>query len=331
MKIKMMYRFGASLGIIGLVALGATRAHSSQAAPNAGQALSYHNPVFSRDFPDPMVLRVNAHSYYAYGTTADWSPGAFPILHSTDMVHWKRVSSIFKRDPKWTSGDLWAPDVVHVGKTYYAYYTGLGSDGHCIAVATASTPVGPFKQRDVVACSDLYGKGYIDPDLFIDTNGKAYLYFSVDGPQHNISVLAMKKSLLERTGQRHELFGLTQSWEHGKDFSTVEGPFTIRQGSTYYLFFSGNSWNSNYAMGYATSSSPMGPFTPYAGNPILQGNDKVHGPGGGSVVQGPDGRLYMVYHGWPGPEGYDHGGIRNMRIDLLVWNGPKVSITVTAP
>jgi len=96
------------------------------------------------------------------------------------------------------------------------------------------------------------------------------------------------------------------------------------------LFFSGNSWNSHYAMGYATSSSPPGPFTPYSGNPILQGNAHAHGPGGGSVVEGTDNDLWMVYHAWPGREGYDHGGIRNMRIDPLVWDGSKVSITVTA-
>ncbi len=294
-------------------------------------AVTYRNPVLSRDFPDPMVLRMNAHSYYAYGTTPKWSPGDFPILHSTDLVHWAFVGSIFKSDPSWSSGDLWAPDVVHVGATFYAYYTGRGAQGHCIAVATASTPVGPFRQRKVVACGDRSGKGYIDPDLFVDTDGNAYLYVSVDAPVHTISVLPMKRSLLAPAGPRRELFGLTQSWEWGKDFSTVEGPFTIYQGDTYYLFFSGNSWNSHYAMGYATSSSPMGPFTPYSGNPILRGNPHAHGPGGGSVVEGPDNNLWMVYHAWPGREGYDRGGIRNMRIDPLVWDGSKVSITLTAP
>jgi beta-xylosidase len=103
----------------------------------------------------------------------------------------------------------------------------------------------------------------------------------------------------------------------------------ILHDGTYYLFFSGNDWNGSYAMGYATASSPMGPFTPYSGNPILQGDGKVHGPGGGSVVTGPDGRLWMVYHVWPGAEGYDNGGIRNLRIDPIEWNGSEAKVHVT--
>lgn len=299
-------------------------------AGTRGQAAArYHNPVFTRDFPDPMVLRAGKHSYYAYGTTTNWEKGYFPILHSTDLIHWKYVADIFKNPPGWARNDLWAPDVIKRGKTYYAYYTGLGATSHCIGVATGSKPTGPFKQRSVIGCGDTSGQGYIDPDAFIDKDRKAYLYVSVDGPAHNISVIPLKSDLLHAAGARRELFGLTQAWEHGQNFSTVEGPFLIRHGNTYYLFFSGNDWNGNYAMGYATATSPTGPFTPYAGNPVLHGDAHVHGPGGGSVVEGPDGKLWMVYHAWPGVEGYGSGGIRNMRINPLVWKGSTVTVPVT--
>lgn len=308
-----------------MVALGVSAAGANQAVP------SYQNPVFSRDFPDPMVVRLNVHNYYAYGTGTVWERGIFPILHSSDLVHWTYVGDIFGpgKAPVWSGRDHWAPDVVKSGRTYFAYYTGNIGSLHCIGVATGSRPTGPFKQRAVVGCGDRSGDGYIDPDLLIDRGGKAYLYVSVDSPHHSISVIPMKKNLLHAARPRKELFTLSQAWEHGSNFSTVEGPFTIRRGDRYFLFYSGNDWNGNYAMGVASASSPTGPFTKCTCNPILTGDAKVHGPGGGSVVTGPDGQLWMVYHAWPGAEGYAQGGIRNMRIDPIQWTDGNPKITVT--
>ncbi|HLJ69449.1 MAG TPA: glycoside hydrolase family 43 protein [Chloroflexota bacterium] len=316
-----------------LVVLGLLIAPSATALVHAGAKAArvprYSNPVFAKDFPDPMVLRDSQTSYYAYGTTTSWELGYFPILHSSDLVHWKYVGDIFKVPPSWASNDLWAPDVIRSGKTYYAYYTGLAGSTHCIAVATSPKPTGPFRPRDVIGCSDRNGKGYIDPAVLVDRNHRAYLYVSVDNPTHDISVIPLKSDLLHAGGARKVLFGIDQPWEHGANFSTVEGPYAIKHGSTYYLFFSGNDWNGNYSMGYATAASPLGPFTPYSGNPILQGTDTVKGPGGGSVVQGPDNKLWMVYHAWQGPEGYSQGGVRVMYLDPIIWHGAAASVTVT--
>lgn len=325
-------RIVAALCVAGLALVGVTRslaAHRASIGPSFSALSTYKNPVFSKDFPDPMVYRQNAHSYYAYGTTTSWEKGYFPILHSSDLVHWKYVGDMFKVPPKFAQNDLWAPDVIKKGKTYYGYFTVLDNNRHCIGVSTAPKPTGRFTARNVVACGDADGYGYIDPDPFVDKSGKAYVYVSVDNPQHNISVLPLKSDLRHTAGPRQELFGLTQSWEHGTNFSTTEGPFMLYAHNTYYLFYSGNDWNGNYSMGYATASSPTGPFTKCACNPILTGDSKVHGPGGGSVVTGPDGHYWLVYHAWPGVEGYGEGGIRNMRIDPLVWNGNTWSVHVT--
>src|SRR5437588_1258455 len=105
-----------------LDALGGPWATMRGHAASRDGATTYTNPVFSRNFPDPMVLRINAHNYYAYGTSAPWQKGLFPILHSTDLIHWKPAGAIFKQGPRWSQGDFWAPDVVKHGKTYYAYY-----------------------------------------------------------------------------------------------------------------------------------------------------------------------------------------------------------------
>jgi beta-xylosidase len=304
----------------------------SSAAPSGPSiaGVPYHNPVFARDFPDPYVLRLGPHNYYAYATATGWERGYFPILHSRDAVHWKYVGDIFslQNRPQWSESDYWAPDVIRRGKTYYAYFVGSISNTHCIGVATSASPVGPFKDRGSLGCTYPGGSGFIDPDVYIAPGGAGYLYVSVDEP-HHIAVFPLAPSLLRRNGAGRELFAVSQPWEAAPDFTTVEGPYLIRHQGLYYLLYSGGSYDTRYAEGYATASSPLGPFTKCACNPVLKGDSKVKGPGGGSVFTGPDGKLWLAYHGWGKVEGYDKGGARSMRLAPLIWHGARLSIPVT--
>lgn len=320
---RFTYRLIAALPLLFALAIPV----DARGVQHGASALHYNNPVFSRPFPDPMVLRLGGHDYWAYGTTLGWITGYFPILHSTDLVHWRAAGQAFNSFPVWAHSDFWAPDVIKHGKTYYLYYTGDNGTTHCIGVATASSPKGPFHHRSIVGCGDKEGFGWIDPDLYIAPNGKAYLYVSVDGPPHAIAAVPMAPDLLHKSGESTILFGVTQPWEDGASIATVEGPFMLRRGDTYYLFYSGNDTFGQYAMGYATGSSPLGPFTKYTGNPVLRGTHKVKAPGGGSIVQGPDNKLWMVYHALP-PNGDSAGDHRTLRIDPLVWQGTTVTIPV---
>ncbi len=329
---RMPRRLTAALLVVACVAaamFGATGAATVGARAGVTTVETYRNPVFARDFPDPSVLKVGA-DYYAYATTTGWESfdHLFPVLRSRDLAHWSYVGDAMTSSPAWGVGDWWAPDVIAYKGVYYMYYVGkdLSSSQHCVAVATASKPVGPFTHRSVIGCGDTKGQGYIDPAPLIDSNGKAYLYVSVDNPYHSISVIPLKGDLIHAAGLRKELFTLSQPWEHGANFSTVEGPFVVKHGAIYDLFYSGNDWQHDYAMGYATSSSPMGPFTKCTCNPILHDVKGVTGPGGGSVIQGPHGGWWLAYHAWTGGPGYDSGGVRNLRIDPLTWTGNRISI-----
>lgn len=256
-------------------------------------------PVFAADFPDPMVIH-SGSAYYAYATQTAWEkPGhLFPILRSTDLVTWTYVSDAFEGAPRWGTGDWWAPDVVQLDSTFYLFYTGLNpAKVHCLAVATAPSPAGPFTDHGVLGCGDGAGSGYIDPMAYVDETG-AWLYFSVDDPRHSISVLPLTADLLHVAGPRIELFGVSQDWEHGPGWTTVEGPFMVRHGDTYDLFYSGNDWRNDYAEGVATSTSPVGPFVKSPDNPVLRGSASLKGPGGGSLFTGTGGQTWMAYHAW---------------------------------
>jgi beta-xylosidase len=335
----------ARAGVIRLSRAQAVRAlgHAPRAGTVTGTAAAtYTNPVFNSAFPDPMAA-LTGSDYYAYATG-----DLFPILHSTDLVNWASAGTAFTATPSWSHGNSWAPSVLVMPVTatrgcpgfnlplgapcFYLYYTGKSgyADGrNCVGVATSNRPDGGFVDHGVlrstsgtrVGCGDWLGYSNIDPAPFVDHDGRAYLYFETGRNAAGqiaatISVFRLAADLVHATGSRRALITGTQAWEQRGPDKIVEGPWLHRRGSFYYLFYSGGDFVTDYAMGYAVATSPLGPFTKSSANPILKGNAAVVGPGGGSVVPGPlTGSDQMIYHARAAL-----GQPRTLRLDRLVWN-----------
>lgn len=82
----------------------------------------------------------------------------------------------------------------------------------------------------------------------------------------------------------------------------TEGSYLFQHGDLYYMMYSANHYAGPfYAVGYATSESPLGPFEKSEHNPVLEKNTdqggEVTGTGHNSILVGKDGKLYCVYHG----------------------------------
>ncbi|HEY6596333.1 MAG TPA: family 43 glycosylhydrolase, partial [Asanoa sp.] len=92
-------------------AANAERATNAVAAAAAGEPFTYENPVYGSSFPDPGAFANGSTDYYAYATG-----GRFPIIKSSDLVHWEVVGHAFSARPSWVvqSGDWhpWAPSVL---------------------------------------------------------------------------------------------------------------------------------------------------------------------------------------------------------------------------
>lgn len=258
-------------------------------------------PVFNRDFPDPSVIMAGGR-YYAFSTETAWErPGhVFPILVSRNLTGWSYVADVFSAPPAWGVGDWWAPAVVKRGGVYFLYYSGYArSRMHCLAVATATLPTGPYTDHGPLACQDgARAAGYIDASPLI-AGGNGYLYFSVDGPDHHsISVLPLSADMLGVAGPRVELMDETEDWEK-MGTGTVEGPSVFAWGTRYVMLYSGGDWRGQYGMGYAVATSPMGPFVK-SGGQLLRNGGGLAGPGGGSYFLDSTGRPWLAYHGWSG-------------------------------
>lgn len=88
----------------------------------------------------------------------------------------------------------------------------------------------------------------------------------------------------------------TEPWElvFGK---VVEGPSIVKQGGLYYMFYSANDFRSqDYAVGYATSDSPFGPWRKSEKNPLLHKVEELVGTGHGAPFLDKAGRYRYIFH-----------------------------------
>lgn len=205
-----------------------------------------------------------------------------------------------------------------------------------IGVAVADSPAGPYTD---LYDRPIFDPGYpvIDGNLWFE-DGKVYLYYSRCCYKHpvesEVTDWAREKGMFD-TIEESWIYGV----ELQPDFSGIigepelllrppvkmddqqaewesrsvtsgevnrrwtEGSFLFKNGDTYYVMYSANYFGGkNYAVGYATSKSPLGPFKKADNNPVLQKNVEqggvVTGTGHNSVTMAPDGKTMLsVYHG----------------------------------
>lgn len=142
----------------------------------------------------------------------------------------------------------------------------------------------------------------IDPYLFRDDDGKYYLYHVRFDHGNFLWVAEFNPetgTLVDGTLQR--VFKNDQAWEDTGAYPSdpiMEGPTLIKIDDTYYLFYSANHFMStDYAVGYATAPTPVGPWTKNEANPIISRNIVGEkGSGHGDVFTDNDGNLRYVYH-----------------------------------
>jgi Glycosyl hydrolases family 43 len=279
-------------------------------------------PVYAFDFPDPFVLRVGG-TYYGYATNS--AEGNIQIISSNNLTQWTAVGNALPRLPSWAaSGGTWAPSVLQVGGTFVLYFSAVVSGGgeECISAATADSPTGPFVDTSTapLECqSNLAGS--IDPSPFTVADGPSYLQWKSNGAGGQPAQLWSEQLDAAGTGfaagtAPTELLAANQSWEDG----VVEAPDLVQMNGRYYLFYSGNNWNSaDYAVGVALCSGPLGPCTTL-GSPILQTNSSMSGPGGATIFTDTSGAVWMAFDAWlPGSVGYPHS--RQLYLRQLAFSG----------
>lgn len=242
---------------------------------------------------DPAVIRFE-EIYYLYPTTTGISVECWS---SSNLETWTYEGVVWgpAQPGAWNDAEVWAPDVFEHEDLFYLYYTA----NKRIGVAVADNPAGPFID---VYDHPFIGVGYgdslfysIDANVFKDDDGSLYMYATCYIPVSSIRVRPMSDPVTLSGQWQIILIPEILSWE----FVILEGPWMLKHNQVYYLMYSGNMANRNvYALGYATSNDPLGPFVKYENNPILRADNDYDffGPGHHSVVPDENQNLWMFYH-----------------------------------
>lgn len=246
-------------------------------------------------FADPTIVRQGAN-YYLTGTT-NTIPQGFSMLVSKDLKNWTSTGPLLTEGPQ-VYGDkgFWAPQLYLNGKTWQLAYTA----NEQVAVAESSSLTGPFTQKQVKPV-DASEKN-IDPFIFTDDDGKTYLYHVRFNNGNYLWVAAYDKNTMSiDPSTLKQCLGNTEAWENTPDYPAapiMEGPTVIKHKGKYYLFYSANHFMSrDYAVGYAVTDSPMGPWHKPANNRIIHRSIVgENGSGHGDVFADKKGNLFYVYH-----------------------------------
>lgn len=246
---------------------------------------------------DPTVFPHNG-AYYLYGTVEGASGNGFIAFTSPDLKHWQRLHAndgyALKKGKAFGSSGFWAPQVFRYNDKFYMAYVANEN----IAIAESGSPQGPFTQNVLQPLRASVKQ--IDPFVFIDGDGKKYLYHVRLTAGNKIFVAQMTddlSSILPET--LHECITATDEWENTARASwpVTEGPSVLKHNGLYYLFYTANDFrNPDYAVGYATSNSPLGPWKKYSGNPVISKKLwNINGTGHGDFfTKGND--LFYVFH-----------------------------------
>ena len=288
---------------------GGPATHTRQAAPRG----SYVNPVLEQDFPDPALILAPNGYYYAYATQTllDGQWINIQVARSKNLVHWEHLGDAFPKKPTWasTTQDFWAPSVITDGTTWFMYYSATPDvchepeRGHCLAVATSSSPAGPFVDMGMPL---LLGMGfeYIDPMAYDDpATGKRLLYWGSGFQPIKVQELAEDRMSFAPGSEPVDLV-----WPNpmkGAFPRLVEAAWVIRHEDLYYLFYSGDNCcgpDAEYGVMVARSPSATGPFETLEqarGVPhslVLFKSERWLAPGHNSIVTDQAGQVWIVYH-----------------------------------
>lgn len=247
----------------------------------------YHNPVL-KDFADPDIL-YHEGTYYMYATSSSL-PIGYEAYASNDLVHWEYGGKVLKEAwgmQRW----YWAPDIMERQGRFYLL---ISVDEH-LGIAVSDSPMGTF----VPEPSFLFDKS-IDGHYFQDEDGTVYIYYVSwrEGKTYALYAMQMEPDCVTPILSTETLVIIASNeWEQ-QQAAVVEAPYMLKHKGKYYLTYSGSHFESiGYAVGYAVSNTPLGPFIKYEGNPILSHHYKAHGPGHHCIVKSPDGKeMFIVYH-----------------------------------
>jgi len=231
------------------------------------------------------------------------------LYSSTDMVNWRDWGVMMSlKTFSWAKADAWAGQVIERdGKFYYYVPVTKSSGGYAIGIGISDKITGPYK--DALG-KYLLSNGGIDPTVWIDDDGQAYMYWGHSGAYY----VKLNKDMLSYSG------AITTTTVQ----NFIEGPWLHKRNSTWYLTYSGFG-GANEDIKYATSTKPTGPWAFKGQIMAPQGKSFTNHAG----IIDYKGGSYFFYHNGALPNGGTYG--RSVCVEKFTYNAdgsiPKITMT----
>ncbi|WP_313000862.1 glycoside hydrolase family 43 protein [Chryseobacterium gleum] len=268
----------------------------------------FYSPILQGCYPDPSITK-KGDDYYLVNSSFSMFPGV-PIFTSKDLVNWKQVGHVLDRpsqlkvENSGVSHGIYAPDIKYNkhNDTFYMITTQFAGGIGNMVVKTKD----PAKGWSEVQKLNFEG---IDPSIFFDDDGKAYIVHNDAPPQgteqyngHRVIKIwdyDLEKDQVVAGSDKIIVNG-------GVDLSQkpiwIEGPHIYKKNGKYYLMCAEGGTGGNHSEVIFMADSPKGPFVPAKNNPILtqryfprDRKEKVDWAGHADLVEGPNGQWYGVF------------------------------------
>lgn len=232
----------------------------------AGLMAQAQNPVIQTIYtadPAPMIYKDTVFLYTGHDedrstwfTMKDWH-----LFSTTDMVNWTdRGSPLSLKTFSWAQKDAWAGQCIYRnGKFYWYVPMNAKGIGMSIGVAVSDKPTGPF--TDAIGKPLIHsGNGDIDPTVFIDNDGQAYLYWG----NPYLKYVKLNENMISYSGDiitvplTKEGFNVRFKDADKRPSAYEEGPWLDKRKDLYYLLYPAGGVPEHLA--YSTAPTATGPW-----------------------------------------------------------------------
>lgn len=304
--------------------------YEQHALPSAD---AFYNPILPGFYPDPAIVSNGEGDYWLACSSFTYFPGV-PLFHSRDLINWESAGHILSRESQLVnmlgqhvSGGIFAPGLSYnpKTKTYYMITTNVGAGNFYVKT---QDPAGEWS--DPIYVPSVLG---IDPSIFIDDDGRAYVVNNDDAPDNQpeydghrtVRLQELDLKTDQMVGQRRIL--IDKGCRPEEKPVWCEAPHIYKINGVYFLMTAEGGTGDWHSEVIYRSTNVWGPYVPFKGNPILTQRtlpnnrpDPITCAGHADLIQTVEGDWWAVFLGVrPVEDGYENLGRETFMLPVQ-WN-----------
>jgi GH43 family beta-xylosidase len=336
MKIKISYKIGRHILVIGLITMGIACAKRGSApvdqnTPPVVRETTFYNPLLSSG-PDPWIYKKDGVFYFTSTNAVNITLWATPAISDLGKASAKVVWSPPSTGPN--SKNIWAPELHYLQGKWYLYYTAgassdLGTQRCFVLENTGDDPMsGTWVDKGKIG--DPAANFFAIDGTVMEYKGKMYFIWSgqlsASDVTQRLYIAEMSNPWTLKTA-RVQLSKPDYGWE--KNGSSVnEGPEALisPSGTAFVVYSGSNCATDEYGLGMLRLKDDGDPLNPAdwtkSAAPVFSKsvNNNVFGPGHNGFFKSKDDKEnWIVYHA-NNQTGQGCGGTRSPRIQKFIWN-----------